>query len=274
MVKNTPKRHRIKDMAVPLYKQSKVPVGWRVTDLLAHMTLEEKAAQMMCIWQEKAQILVDPKGNFDPSKARAAFAKRLGLGQVGRPSDAGAPPAAPWLGRSARQMAELTNAIQKFFIEDSRLGIPVFFHEECLHGHAARDATSFPQPIGLGATFNPMLVEQLFAMTAYEARARGASGAHAGGGCGARSALGPRGGDLWRRPPLEHPAGNRGGSRLPSCCGRDRGMRSRTRLSAYSRIAPTRAGGNFARGFCLPRCHGQSSWSSPTQHPKAGARAR
>ena len=47
------------------------------------------------------------------------------------------------------------------------------FHEECLHGHAARDATSFPQPIGLGATFNPALVEQLFTMAAYEARVRG-----------------------------------------------------------------------------------------------------
>jgi beta-glucosidase len=48
------------------------------------------------------------------------------------------------------------------------------FHEECLHGHAARDATSFSQPIGLGATFNPVLVEALFTMTAAEARARGA----------------------------------------------------------------------------------------------------
>jgi beta-glucosidase len=71
-------------------------------------------------------------------------------------------------------MAELTNAIQKFFLENSRLGIPVIFHEECLHGHAAPDGTSFPQPIALGATFNPGLVEQLFTMTALEARLRGA----------------------------------------------------------------------------------------------------
>jgi beta-glucosidase len=71
-------------------------------------------------------------------------------------------------------MAELTNAIQKFFLENSRLGIPVMFHEECLHGHAAPDGTSFPQPIALGATFNPDLVEQFFTMTALEARVRGA----------------------------------------------------------------------------------------------------
>jgi beta-glucosidase len=71
-------------------------------------------------------------------------------------------------------MAELTNDIQRFFVEESRLGIPVVFHEECLHGHAAPEGTSFPQPIGLGATFDPDLIERLYAMTAAEARARGA----------------------------------------------------------------------------------------------------
>ncbi|HRZ47625.1 MAG TPA: glycoside hydrolase family 3 N-terminal domain-containing protein [Candidatus Paceibacterota bacterium] len=158
---------------LPAYKNPALALDKRVRNLLARMTLEEKAAQMMCVWQEKKDKLVDAEGNFDLAKAKAAFRKGHGLGQVGRPSDAGAPPAAPWMGRTARQMAELTNAIQKFFLENSRLGIPVVFHEECLHGHAARDATSFPQPIGLGATFNPALVEQLFTMTAYEARVRG-----------------------------------------------------------------------------------------------------
>jgi beta-glucosidase len=137
------------------------------------MTLEEKAAQMVCVWQQKQEKLVDDQGRFDPAKAKAAFKKGHGIGQVGRPSDAGSPPGEPWKGQTARGMAELTNAVQKFFLEKSRLGIPVVFHEECLHGHAARDATSFPQPIGLGATFNPALVEQLFTMTAYEARVRG-----------------------------------------------------------------------------------------------------
>jgi beta-glucosidase len=158
---------------VPSYKDARLPAERRVQDLLSRMTLEEKAAQMMCVWQQKAQKLVDAQGNFDFQKAKAAFKQEHGLGQVGRPSDAGADPATPANGKTARGMAELTNAIQKFFLEHSRLGIPVIFHEECLHGHAARDATSFPQPIGLGATFNPALVEQLFTMTAYEARIRG-----------------------------------------------------------------------------------------------------
>ena len=130
------------------------------------MTLEEKAAQMMCVWREKADKLVDADGNFDHQKAKSAFRKGHGIGQVGRPSDAGK-------GKDARSTAELSNAIQRFFIENSRLGIPVVFHEECLHGHAAIDSTSFSQPVGLGATFDPDLVERLFTMTALEARVRG-----------------------------------------------------------------------------------------------------
>src|SRR5215468_4498461 len=138
----------------------------RVADLLARMTLEEKAAQMMCVWQQKADTLVDANGKFDLEKAKRSFAHGNGIGQVGRPSDAGG-------GQGARGQAELTNEIQRFFIENSRLGIPVVFHEECLHGQAAVAGTSFPQPIGLAATFNPQLVEALFAMTAEEARSRG-----------------------------------------------------------------------------------------------------
>ena len=152
--------------AIPAYKNAKLASARRVKDLLKRMTLEEKAAQMMCIWQQKPQTLVDADGNFDAQKAKAAFRNRRGLGQVGRPSDAGK-------GKNAREMAELTNAIQKFFLKNSRLGIPVMFHEECLHGHAAVDGTSFPQPIALGGTFNPELVEQVFTATAAEAALRG-----------------------------------------------------------------------------------------------------
>ena len=151
---------------LPIYKNPALPAARRVKDLLSRMTLEEKAAQMMCVWQKKSETLVNGDGNFDLKKAKAAFKKGHGLGQVGRPSDAGK-------GKNAREMAELTNAIQKFFLQNSRLGIPVMFHEECLHGQAAIGGTSFPQPIGLGATFNPGLIESLYAMTAEEARVRG-----------------------------------------------------------------------------------------------------
>ena len=150
----------------PIYKNPALSAASRVKDLLSRMTLEEKAAQMMCVWQKKSETLVNGDGNFNLRKAKAAFKKGHGIGQVGRPSDAGK-------GKNAREMAELTNAIQKFFIENSRLGIPVMFHEECLHGQAGIGSTSFPQPIGLGATFNPELVESLYALIAEEARVRG-----------------------------------------------------------------------------------------------------
>jgi beta-glucosidase len=148
------------------YRNPQLTIEERVADLLSRMTLEEKASQMTCVWQRKADVLLDERGNFDQAKAQANFGHGHGLGQVGRPSDAGG-------GKNARQMAELTNAIQRFFVEQSRLGIPVFFHEECLHGHAAVDATSFPQPIGLGATFDADLVYRIFTITAEEARSRG-----------------------------------------------------------------------------------------------------
>jgi len=161
MTKPSPKKARTEP-----YRNPDLPAAKRVKDLLSRMTLEEKAAQMMCVWQQKADTLLNADGDFDLPKAKAAFKQKRGLGQVGRPSDAGK-------GKDARGMAELTNAIQKFFIENSRLGIPVMFHEECLHGHAAIGGTSFPQPIALAATFHPELVESLFTMTAAEARLRG-----------------------------------------------------------------------------------------------------
>lgn len=148
------------------YRDSSVPVPRRVADLLSRMTLDEKAAQMVCVWNDKATTLVDSQGSFDPAKAAECYRSGYGLGQVGRPSDAGG-------GRNARDTAELTNAIQRFFLQHSRLGIPVIFHEECLHGQAAVDATSFPQPIGLAATWNPDLVEAVYTTTAKEARLRG-----------------------------------------------------------------------------------------------------
>lgn len=149
------------------YRNPALSAEKRMQDLLSRMTLEEKAAQMLCIWQKKPQTLVDADGNFDLVKAKESFKNGHGLGQVGRPSDAGK-------GLNARRMAETTNAIQKFFIENTRLGIPVVFHEECLHGHAAVDGTSYPQPIALAATFNTELVNSIFTATALEARSRGA----------------------------------------------------------------------------------------------------
>jgi len=153
--------------SAPDYKNSQLPVERRVQDLLQRMTLQEKAAQLMSVWETRAipgqpRILSDERGQFDPQRARKVL--EFGLGQVTRPSE----------GRGPREMALFTNALQKWVVENTRLGIPVMFHEEALHGHAARNGTHFPQAIALASTWNPALLEQVFAAVAKEVRARGA----------------------------------------------------------------------------------------------------
>jgi beta-glucosidase len=132
------------------------------------MTLEEKIQQLQGTWQNPGQIhdpnllFVGPKGEFLPDKAGTVL--KNGLGEMSRPSE----------NRGPREMAEFTNAIQKWIKDNTRLGIPVLFHEECLHGHAAPKGTSFPMAIALASTFDPALVQDVFSATAVEVRARGA----------------------------------------------------------------------------------------------------
>ena len=147
------------------FKNPELTYEERVADLLARMTLEEKVAQMLCIWGAKQTMLLDESGNLSSNKLKENFSN--GLGQIGRLSDTRS-------GLAPSEMAEMANALQKFFIEETRLGIPVIFHEECLHGLAAKDATSYPQPIGLASTFNPDLVEKIYSAVAEDARMRGA----------------------------------------------------------------------------------------------------
>ncbi len=93
---------------------------------------------------------------------------------MARPSDlrgTGDPFATPY--RDAKQTVALVNAIQHYAVKDTRLGIPVLFHEEGLHGYAARDATSFPQAIALASSWDPDLLTRVFTVAAREMRARG-----------------------------------------------------------------------------------------------------
>jgi beta-glucosidase len=152
----------------PAYRDAKAPVEQRVADLLARMTLEEKVAQLVGTWQNKSFIgatnprIVDEKGVFDA--AQAGVLLKHGLGEMSRPSE----------NRGPREMAEFTNSIQKWLKENTRLGIPILFHEECLHGNAAPKATSFPQAIALASTWDPALVQEVFTSVAAEVRAKGA----------------------------------------------------------------------------------------------------
>lgn len=162
----------------PLYKQAGAAVDARVDDLLRRMTLDEKIAQMQCVWQQKA-ALQNPDTSFSADKA--AKAHPHGMGMFARPSDRqlGAATAAGDAGETAhrgpKETADYVNAVQKWAMERTRLGIPVLMHEEALHGYVAREATSFPQAIGLASSFDPALVTKIFGVAAREMRARGAN---------------------------------------------------------------------------------------------------
>jgi len=165
----------------PLYKDAGQSVDARVEDLLARMTLEEKVAQLVAIWEHKDRIQT-AAGDFDPAKASQAFPN--GLGMVSRPSDRrgvtpaanGAAGAAAGIGnRNPVDTATYINAAQKWALEKTRLGIPMIMHEEALHGLVAPGATSFPQSIALASTWDPALLEKVFSVAASEARARGAN---------------------------------------------------------------------------------------------------
>ena len=150
------------------YRDPKLPVEQRVADLLSRMTLEEKVAQMEGAWENRQffsdskTLFVDQDGNFIPENA--AVLLKNGLGEISRPSEK----------RGPRQMAIYTNTVQKWVKENTRLGIPVLFHDECLHGHVAPGGTSYPQAIALSSTWDAALVQRVFAATAAEVRARGA----------------------------------------------------------------------------------------------------
>jgi len=144
----------------PAYRNPRLSIDRRVNDLLARMTLEEKVAQMLCLWGEK-KLITDAAGHFSSANAPPWF--RIGIGRIERPQD----------GHDARGEAEFVNAIQQWVRDSTRLGIPILFNEEALHGLEALGATSFPQAIALASSWNPELVERVFAATAAEARASG-----------------------------------------------------------------------------------------------------
>src|SRR5215471_14012298 len=107
---------------VPAYRNPRLPVEQRVADLLSRMTLEEKVAQLQGAWQnsqffpDASKRFVDDKGNFSPE--RAAVLIKDGLGEMTRPS----------VGLAPRPNVELSNTIQKWVKENTRLGIPILFH--------------------------------------------------------------------------------------------------------------------------------------------------
>jgi beta-glucosidase len=144
------------------YRDGSEPIDVRVADLLARMTLDEKLAQLGSIWSFE---LFRSETEIDPDRLRERLFN--GIGQVSRVAGA--------TNLGAIAAAETGNAIQRFLVEETRLGIPAILHEETLHGLLAREATSFQQSIGAAAAFDPELVEAIAGVIGRRMRVIGAS---------------------------------------------------------------------------------------------------
>ncbi|MEM2926091.1 MAG: glycoside hydrolase family 3 N-terminal domain-containing protein [Candidatus Bathyarchaeia archaeon] len=134
----------------------------KVQSILGKMTLEEKIAQLGSV--PASELLED--GRFSREKAQNTIS--VGIGQITRLAGSPASPKEP------SKVAEVANDIQRFLIEETRLGIPAIIHEECLSGLMAYGATTFPQAIGLGSTWDPDLLQRITATIRRQMRSIGA----------------------------------------------------------------------------------------------------
>lgn len=163
--------------AEPVYKDPRAPVDLRVRDLMARMTLDEKVAQLITLSTSKRDVMDDAR-TFDAAKASAAYPN--GVGQIARPSDRGGAATANNTGtdvtgrwRKPADTIAFVNAAQAWSRAHTRLGIPVLFHEESLHGYMAPEATSFPQAIALAGSFDRDLMQRVQSVIGREVRAHG-----------------------------------------------------------------------------------------------------
>jgi beta-glucosidase len=120
----------------------------RVRAIVESMSLEEKLAQLGSEWAFK---LLDPDGEIDRDAAASILGN--GIGQITRVGGSTL--------RDPSGVAHAVNELQRYLIEETRLGIPAIVHEETLHGVLARGATIFQQSIGAAATWDPDLVRQV-----------------------------------------------------------------------------------------------------------------
>jgi len=138
----------------PLYKNPEAPVEQRIKDLLSRMTVEEKAAQMDML---SANDILDGADKLNEEQTRY-YIDSMCIGSIHD---------------FYPKTAAIANAVQKRAIENSRLGIPVIFIEEALHGYQGAGATTFPVPIGNSCTWDTTLIYNIGRAVASEARAHG-----------------------------------------------------------------------------------------------------
>lgn len=150
-----------KDPATPVYKNASAPVDSRVADLLSRMTIEEKVGQLLSAGSADTAAF-DDAGNYI-GVADTAILNR-GVGSFW---------AAGGRRRDLAYQLRCRNGLQRYLLEKSRLGIPALSFGEALHGYMAAGATSFPQAIALGCSWDTSLVERVFTAAALEATAMG-----------------------------------------------------------------------------------------------------
>ena len=155
------------------YKNPVLSVDERVKDLLSRMTLEEKVGQLLCpLGWEMYEIKDD---EVHPSEKFKRLMKEKNAGMLWATYRAD-----PWTkktlenGLNPELAAKAGNALQKYVIENTRLGIPLFLAEEAPHGHMAIGTTVFPTGIGMAATWSPVLIEEVGNVIAKEIRSQGA----------------------------------------------------------------------------------------------------
>ena len=145
------------------YRDALLPVEERVQDLLERMTLDEKLAQLGSTYVY--EILDGTE--LDPGRAEKIM--EHGIGHISRIGGASA--------LEPHEVARVANAIQHDLLARTRLGIPAIVHEECIAGAMVKGATSFPQGIGIAATWDPDIS---YAMGRAIARQMRAGGGHQG----------------------------------------------------------------------------------------------
>ena len=146
-----------------LYKDPSRPVSERVEDLLSRMTLEEKAAQLC--GDLPASFIADGKVSLDALRQKFPH----GHGRFTQYSMVGIV--------DPQQIARISNEVQRYFVEETRLGIPVALQTENLCGYPAAGGTLFPAQINVGATWQPELAGQMAAVIGQESRAVGINSA-------------------------------------------------------------------------------------------------
>lgn len=155
------------------YQNPQLPVEERVNDLIGRMTLKEKVGQLRCTLAWNYYTILGK--NVIPSEL---FKKDIAEGNIGMLWATYR--ADPWTQKSLENglnpelAAKAGNALQKYVMENTRLGIPLFLAEEAPHGHMAIGTTVFPTGFGMAATWNPALIEKAGEVIGREIRLQGA----------------------------------------------------------------------------------------------------